>query len=138
MYQYIVESIDYRSIESTDQIFNVGINIVCINIVIFNDNLLENNESFVISLSSLTEGVSILTGSSTVEITDDDGECLISLSQKMVYEIFTFLQTEVTVNWQQNDYPVDEGDVVRVCAQALQITAREFVVNIVAPVSEGI
>lgn len=79
MSQCIVESIDYRSIESTDQIFNVGINIVCINIVIFNDNLLENNESFVISLSSLTEGVSILTGSSTVEITDDDGECLISL-----------------------------------------------------------
>lgn len=51
---------------------------------------------------------------------------------------FTLLQTEVTVNWQQADYPVDEGDVVRVCAQALQITAREFVVNIVAPVSEGI
>lgn len=56
----------------------------------------------------------------------------------MVYEIFTFLQTEVTVNWQQDNYPVDEGDVVRVCAQVLQITAREFVVNIVAPVSEGI
>lgn len=51
-------------------------------------------------------------------------------------EIFTL--TEVTVNWQQDDYRVDEGDVVRVCAQTLQVTAREFVVNIVAPVSEGI
>lgn len=88
MSQYIVESIDYRSIEPTDQIFNVGINIVCINIVIFNDNLLENNESFVISLSSLTEGVSILTGSSTVEIRDDDGECLIALN--IVHKILLF------------------------------------------------
>ena len=79
MSQCIVESLDYRSIELTDQIFNVGINIVCINIVIFNDPFIEINETFVISLSSLTEGVSILTGSSTVEIRDDDGKCLISL-----------------------------------------------------------
>lgn len=57
----------------------MGIDTVCINVVIFNDNILESNESFLISLSSLTEGVSVLTDSSTVEIRDDDGEYLISL-----------------------------------------------------------
>ena len=70
-----IGSLDYRSIESTDVTFNVGTNQVCINVMIFNDNILENDEFFTVSLASLSTGVSILTGSSTVEIRDNDGGC---------------------------------------------------------------
>ena len=46
-------------------------------------------------------------------------------------------KTEVTVNWQEPDYSVLEGDVLRLCASVLQTTEREFAVDIVAPLSDG-
>ena len=41
------------------------------------------------------------------------------------------------MNWERADYPVAEGLVLRLCATALQPTARQFVVDVIAPISEG-
>ena len=71
---------DYRSIAPTDLTFAVATNQVCTEIVIFDDNILENDETFTISMESLSESIIILTDSSIVTIMDDDGVCLVCYS----------------------------------------------------------
>lgn len=71
---------DYRSIAPTDLTFAVATNQVCTEIVIFDDNILENDETFTVSMESLSESIVILTDSSTVTITDNDGVCLVCYS----------------------------------------------------------
>jgi hypothetical protein len=109
------ESTDYRSIESTDLVFAVATNQVCTEIIIFDDEILENDETFTISMESLSESVLVLTNSSTVTITDNN---------------------VVTVNWDEPDYSVLEGDVLSICASVQQPTEREFIVDIVVPITE--
>ena len=48
------------------------------------------------------------------------------------------LSTEVTVNWELPEYTVTEGDDLEVCATVQELTAREFTVDIIYQLSEGI
>ena len=50
---------------------------MCTEIIIFDDEILENDETFTISVESLSESVLVLTDSSTVTITDNNGVCLV-------------------------------------------------------------
>ena len=43
----------------------------------------------------------------------------------------------VTVNWQSSEYPADEGDVVSVCAQALNKSEIAFSVAILLSRGNG-
>ena len=46
---------------------------LCVNIVIVNDAVLENDEAFTVRLSSLDEDVTVESQDATVIISDDDG-----------------------------------------------------------------
>ena len=41
------------------------------------------------------------------------------------------------MNWDEPDYSVLEGDVRSICASVQQPTEREFIVDIVVPITEG-
>lgn len=47
---------------------------VCADILVMNDGILENNESFLVILSSLDRAVTIATSISTVNIINDDSK----------------------------------------------------------------
>ena len=56
--------------------FAIATNQECADIVIFDDNIFENDETFILNLESLNERVLIPIASSTVTIMDNDGWCL--------------------------------------------------------------
>ena len=53
--------------------FAVGVTTTCTDIATFDDSVYEDNESFTVSLSSVTENVDITIDTATVLITDNDG-----------------------------------------------------------------
>ena len=74
MFPCFLGSFDYQTISANDLIFNVDEDRMCTNAIILNDQILENDESFTVSLVSMSDSVIVLTESTDILITDDDGK----------------------------------------------------------------
>lgn len=65
---------DFRIPVPSQLVFDVGISTACADIATDNDNIYEENETLLVSLTSTSNGVNITVGSATVEITNNDGK----------------------------------------------------------------
>ena len=99
---------------------SAGVNSSQLNILITNDNILEDNETFnlTINQSSLPDGVVVGDPSQvTVTIVDDDGEGitlysknvkLLILYKQLESYIMHYVPTDITISFNQSSYSVDE------------------------------
>ena len=74
MFTCFLGSFDYQPILANDLLFNVDEDRMCTNVIILNDPILENDESFTVSLVPMSDSVIVLTESTDILITDDDGK----------------------------------------------------------------
>lgn len=72
----LVTVTDFGTPIPSQLVFDVETSTVCTTIATVDDDIYEENETLSVSLSSTSDGVSIIIGSATVEIINNDGKCL--------------------------------------------------------------
>lgn len=72
----LVTVTDFGTPIPSQLVFDVETSTVCTGIATIDDDIYEENETLSVSLSSTSDGVSIIIGSATVEIINNDGKCL--------------------------------------------------------------
>ena len=65
---------DYNSLSMEEVVFQPGTSVVCLNISILPDNILESNETFVVVLESGDPDVNLGLNTTTITIVNDDSE----------------------------------------------------------------
>lgn len=70
-YFWYTEDVDFRDVSQTIT-FNTGDTIMCVNVTILGDDIIEGEERFPLSLVPLSSNVDISQSSAIVTINDDD------------------------------------------------------------------
>lgn len=81
----------------------------CVDISISDDSILEEDEEFLVELSS--SSVMQLVDTVTVVITDNDGKAIIDLRISLISPFYYVNSTEVTVEFEQQTFTVREEDI---------------------------
>ena len=107
---------------TTELNFSPGgsLDIACTDVAIIIDNILEDSETFILTLESSNPS-QIMIGSpslTSIMITNTDSELKYSLVLVLLltYHIYITYYAAVTVSFQISQYGVDEGESVDVCA----------------------
>ena len=112
--------------------FNGSTPLQCSPVVITNDEIVENNETFFVQLGSSDDAINIFVSSATVTITDDDCEyCHQDVAAAWVMLNILFLCTVVTVRLENTSYRTsEEFGTVTVCAVLEGLTERGLQVTL--------
>ena len=89
----------------------------CTDVTIVSDGLLEDEETYCVSLDSSDPDITI---------------GMVSVTCITIQDVDT-----VVVNWEQLEYSTTENSILRVCAVQSNETERSFTVNIGAPIGLG-
>ena len=96
----------------------------CVNILIYDEAILENNETFEIVLSGVNSSMVIVTtDSATIEISDDDCKCCMTIlhlkfSLSKCYLLLSLNNTDITANVTvSSDVIAEGGPPLEVCVQ---------------------
>lgn len=82
---------DYEDPMPSRLVFDVGTTHTCVNITTVTDTVYEDDESFLVTLSSTRDGLDIFISTATVHITNDDGMKKINTSVDSYVVLFTSL-----------------------------------------------
>lgn len=102
---------------------------LCGSIAIEDDNILENNEIFFVTLRSSDMSAQVQTMPLVVTIVDNDSELCVHFN---LYNLqFKFVPiTGVTVSFNQNPYNVEEGMTLNVCVSLSEPSQRRVIVAV--------
>ena len=108
---FITASSDYNAVEGNLLTFTPGVNVLCTTeIPIIDDNVLEDNQTFNVVLSTADSDILLDPSSATITIVDNDGNTCSALSTLSApFQVHSFI-SDVTVGLQQSSYTVSEGD----------------------------
>ena len=131
---FIIASNDYTAVEENLLMFTPGVNISCTTeVLIINDDVLEDNQTFNVVLSTTDSDILLDIASTTITIVDNDGKIhssLPSLSVPFQVCVHCFI-SDVTVGLQQSSYSVSEDDQdLMICVILSGQFEREVVVSI--------
>ena len=112
--------------------FNASTSLQCDQVIIINDGILENNETFFVQLESSDDAVNVSLNSAPVAIIDDDGEFgLFNMSADWVCLRLYFASTVINVGLQDTQHTINEqSGVVTVCAVLDGETERDLQVTL--------
>lgn len=102
---------------------------LCVDIIVVNDTILENDETFAVRLSSSDEDVTVESQDATVTISDDDGiqiECY-----NYIWSFFILVCTLVGIvipGFSQATFEVDEDTILELCVDVSSASLERSVV----------
>ena len=112
--------------------FNASTSLQCDQVIIINDSILENNETFFVQLESSDDVVTVSLNSAPVTIIDDDCEFWI-IQYECWLGVFKalFLPTVINVGLQDTEHTINEqSGVLTVCAVLDGETERDLQVTL--------
>jgi len=110
--------------------FNASTPLQCDQVIIINDGILENNETFIVQLESSDDAVNVSLNSRSAPVTIIDDDCefgLFNMSAVWVYLRLYFPSTVINVGLQDTEHSINEqSGVVTVCALLDGETERDL------------
>ncbi len=117
---------DYTAV-SSDLVFSETVSRVCRNVSTEEDDILEEDEQFLLDLTTSDPSVQLNPNVATVTITDDGVAYSFSLVPlKALTRAFYFI-AGVTIGLEETSFTVDEGELVEVCAILISGTLEKEV-----------
>jgi len=112
--------------------FNASTPLQCDQVIIVNDGILENNETFFVQLKSTDDVVNVSLNSAPVTIIDDDCEFgLFNMCADWVCLRLCFPSTVINVGLQDTEHSINEqSGIVTVCAVLDGETERDLQVTL--------